>query len=1476
MSKIGKRLIIFIGTLILLLGSLLSPCFVLAEVYAQDSNPSVVNSSSSVTNQDVSNTSTTSPPTTQVDSNASQSNVTSSTASSSTSNSTVTSQNENNNVTSSENATATSKTTDNVTPSDNKAQDSSATETQVSNASSQPKKSLAAPKVHSKVATSGPSTSDISTPLDIDVTKVSFYLEFDPDGEGSSVYTGKLFRIYQRLEFDNDKVTDGVYSIIKIAKKYVKAGSVEIPKLDSVKNVESMDDDEYYIRKVYYNPVAGGGIIAFPIIFKHVMYTTPPGSATPVSSTLYLREHKIGYSELKATAKTHNPYISKYVVNKGSNQMWYDVGQDVGMPDVNDPTYSSNNLDELLTCYYLITVTNGGMFDDYGVYYRAVGTIKDVLPEGMVFDKDDPEAAPWTYDEATRTVSFPDVGKYMEEHGTRRLQLRLPVKLRHVKLGQKIINSVSLLDEQGNEIGNHSVGFTPYAKQTKYGSGSVDKKLIAGGGELDESNNEMEWKVAPKFEERMAAQKYYINGLGDLINNNGPRIYKGTGDSIQTAGEKTLELKEVTVHIPEGVDVGTIKLYGKTLRETQFRLLKDNVQSDQAISLTSDIEYVKATFEKPILARTDVYLTVKTKVVDEKWPKGIFSSDESTSSTTLHNWGFVYYSDDQGKVIGEKYKEAVGSYNRAFLTLRVEYDDNWQTSIEAHNEDKTRLTYILTPNRVDENMPFTIVTLLPDGIDVINEYHRSLENMGYKVVHHYLGTDKTALIITKTLKEIDSGENYPIQKYRYAFRQQIQFNKYLTKAVHQLDHYIYWYDPSVLKTTSGWADESTIVNNNQLDLDGKGTFVGKSVLKAMTKVDFGPPEEVIIHEKIGHTPEDLSVHPLIVSPLEEFYYEINLENRTKQTSKPYAFYNILPHKGDTMNDQDRIIDRGSTDGAIFKKIAKSDPDFDVYYSEVQDIQKLTTANWQPLTDSVDASKVKSIKVVLKKEMQANTVKKLLIQMRASHNPADLLSHNSSLLTQEGKTFLLDSNVVEARGVGELTKPVLQVLKEVDKTTAFSKDVLQYTFNVKNTGDGTWYGTLEDVLPEKDVNYIANSTKVNTKAITDKLWENATDLAVSDENVWNDNSLRYLVTIKPGQELKLSFKTKIVKAEDGIIVNRFYGVNAENPDFNKDSNTVETQIYVRKLVVNKAVDKAKAKTGDTLTYQLTVENTGTARWVGMLTDKLTDDLQAVKTDAGSFEGNTLSVPIDLEQGQTQTITFTAKVLRKKAGEILNHASVIHENIPELNVESNEVKTVVEEEPEPTPTEPEEKPDEPEPTPTEPEDKPDEPDPTPTEPEDKPDEPEPTPTEPEEKPDEPDPPPTEPEDKPDEPDPTPTEPEDKPDEPDPTPTEPEDKPDELEPTPTEPEDKPDEPGVPNTAERENDDRYFMNSGGKLDNQKRSTQGTVKQKELTRVAKSNTKKHLPATGTQKNGYLWLSVISLGLAGIVIYFDRRSRWHR
>ncbi|MCJ0522803.1 LPXTG cell wall anchor domain-containing protein [Enterococcus cecorum] len=44
---------------------------------------------------------------------------------------------------------------------------------------------------------------------------------------------------------------------------------------------------------------------------------------------------------------------------------------------------------------------------------------------------------------------------------------------------------------------------------------------------------------------------------------------------------------------------------------------------------------------------------------------------------------------------------------------------------------------------------------------------------------------------------------------------------------------------------------------------------------------------------------------------------------------------------------------------------------------------------------------------------------------------------------------------------------------------------------------------------------------------------------------------------------------------------------------------------------------------------------------------------------------------------------------------------------------------------------------------------------------------------------------------------------------------------------------------------------------------------------AAKTKAKNDLPAAGTKQNGYLWLGVVSLGLAGIMIYFDRKSRWH-
>ena len=118
-----------------------------------------------------------------------------------------------------------------------------------------------------------------------------------------------------------------------------------------------------------------------------------------------------------------------------------------------------------------------------------------------------------------------------------------------------------------------------------------------------------------------------------------------------------------------------------------------------------------------------------------------------------------------------------------------------------------------------------------------------------------------------------------------------------------------------------------------------------------------------------------------------------------------------------------------------------------------------------------------------------------------------------------------------------------------------------------------------------------------------------------------------------------------------------------------------------------------------------------------------------------------------------ITFTAKVLRKKAGEIFNRALVTHENVPKLNVESNEVKTVVEEEPEPTPTEP-------------------------------------------------------------------------------------------------------------GKESDNDK--------KLPN--KENQGKPNKQTGSKVSKP---KQIPAAGTKQNGYLWLGVVSLGLAGIMIYFDRKSRWH-
>ena len=218
------------------------------------------------------------------------------------------------------------------------------------------------------------------------------------------------------------------------------------------------------------------------------------------------------------------------------------------------------------------------------------------------------------------------------------------------------------------------------------------------------------------------------------------------------------------------------------------------------------------------------------------------------------------------------------------------------------------------------------------------------------------------------------------------------------------------------------------------------------------------------------------------------------------------------------------------------------------------------------------------------------------------------------------------------------KSNLEIHKTVDKESVKIGDTLTYTISVKNNGDKVAKAIIYDNVPEGTVLLNKdNNEDENTKKLT-----------------WR-------VTVEPGETENVEFTVR-VKAEKGTIKNSAI-VNGKT--------TEETETGIINITGKKEVNTSEAKVGDTLTYTITLTNSGNATGTVTVTDEIPAGTTLVEksiTNNGVESNGTITwTDVEVKAGKTAEVSFKVTINSDTKTSVTNKA-VIDGNKPTEEVET----------------------------------------------------------------------------------------------------------------------------------------------------------------------------------------------------------------
>ena len=267
--------------------------------------------------------------------------------------------------------------------------------------------------------------------------------------------------------------------------------------------------------------------------------------------------------------------------------------------------------------------------------------------------------------------------------------------------------------------------------------------------------------------------------------------------------------------------------------------------------------------------------------------------------------------------------------------------------------------------------------------------------------------------------------------------------------------------------------------------------------------------------------------------------------------------------------------------------------------------------------------------------------------RVTVEPGETENVEFTVRVKAEKGTIKNSAIVNGKTTNETETGIINITgkKEVNTSEAKVGDTLTYTIKLTNNGNADGTVTVTDEIP-------AGTTLVEKSITNNGVESNGTI-------TWTD------VEVKAGDTVEVSFKVTINSDTKTSVTNKAV------IDGNKPTEEVETK--VANITGTKTVDKTETKVGDTLTYTITLTNSGNADGMVTVTDEIPTGTTLVAdsiTANGSYneENKTITwTDVKVEAGKTAEVSFKATINSDTKTSVTNKA-VIDGNKPTEEVET----------------------------------------------------------------------------------------------------------------------------------------------------------------------------------------------------------------